>query len=104
VVQDDSTIAVRPVKTGPAEGEFTSIESGVKAGERVVTDGVDRFREGMKVEVAPPPGEKPAAPNDGGAGQKGARKKYQDMTPEERDAAKQRRQGKQGSSGQQVGK
>jgi len=104
VVQDDSTIAVRPVKTGPAEGEFTSIESGVKAGERVVTDGVDRIREGMKVEVAPPPGAQPAAPNDGGAGQKGARKKYQDMTPEERDAARQRRQGKQGSSGQQVGK
>ena len=97
VVQDDSTIAVRPVKTGPAEGEFTSVESGVKAGERVVTDGVDRIREGMKVEVAPPPGQ---APPPGAA----PRKKYQDMTPEERDAAKQRRQGKQGSSGQQVGK
>ncbi|HST01773.1 MAG TPA: multidrug transporter subunit MdtA, partial [Usitatibacter sp.] len=107
VVQDDSTIAVRPVKTGPAEGEFTSIESGVKAGERVVTDGVDRIREGMKVEVAPPPGQAAppdAAPRDGSTSEKGARKKYQDMTPEERDAAKQRRQGKQGSSGQQVGK
>jgi len=84
VVQDDDTIAVRPVKTGPAEGENTSIETGVKAGERVVTDGVDRIREGMKVEVAPPPGQQAA--------------------PAERDATKQRRQGKQGSSGQQVGK
>jgi len=49
-----------------------------------VTDGVDRIREGMKVEVAPPPGQQAA--------------------PAERDATKQRRQGKQGSSGQQVGK
>jgi multidrug efflux system membrane fusion protein len=107
VVQADDTIAVRPVKTGPAEGEFTSIDSGVKAGERVVTDGVDRIREGMKVEVAPLPGQAAqpgAAPRDEAPADKGARKKYQDMTPEERDAAKQRRQGKQGSSGQQVGK
>lgn len=106
VVQDDDTIAVRPVKTGPAEGENTSIESGVKAGERVVTDGVDRIREGMKVEVAPPPGQQApqgtAAPPGGASN--GAHKSYKDMTPEERDAAKQRRQGKQGSSGQQVGK
>jgi multidrug efflux system membrane fusion protein len=100
VVQDDDTIAVRPVKTGPAEGEFTSIETGVKAGERVVTDGVDRIREGMKVEVAPPAGQaaQPAAAAPNG------KKRYQDMTPEERDALKQRRQGKQGSTGQTVGK
>ncbi|HEX4782568.1 MAG TPA: MdtA/MuxA family multidrug efflux RND transporter periplasmic adaptor subunit [Usitatibacter sp.] len=103
VVQDDDTIAVRPVKTGPAEGEFTSIDSGVKVGERVVTDGVDRIREGMKVDVAPPPGQA-AAPGTPGAPNEAAKKKYQNMTPEERDAAKQRRQGKQGSSGQTVGK
>ncbi|HXF78084.1 MAG TPA: MdtA/MuxA family multidrug efflux RND transporter periplasmic adaptor subunit [Usitatibacter sp.] len=107
VVQDDDTIAVRPVKTGPAEGENTSIESGVKAGERVVTDGVDRIREGMKVEVAPPQGQGKAAPQgtppQAGASPNG-KKRYQDMTPEERDAAKQRRQGKQGSADKTAGK
>jgi multidrug efflux system membrane fusion protein len=107
VVQDDDTIAVRPVKTGPAEGELTSVESGVKPGERVVTDGVDRIREGMKVEIAPPAGQA-AQPgksqNRTPEEREAAKKKYQDMTPEERDALKQRRQGKQGSTGQTVGK
>jgi len=121
VVQDDDTIAVRPVKTGPAEGEFTSIESGVRVGERVVTDGVDRIREGMKVDVAPPQGQA-AQPGSatGAANAKGdykkrlegmtpeerdaAKKKYQGMTPEERDAARQRRQGAQGSTEKSVGK
>jgi multidrug efflux system membrane fusion protein len=119
VVQADDTISVRTVKTGPAEGEVTSIDSGVKAGERVVTDGVDRIREGMKVEVAPPAGQAaqpaPGAQNAQGDYKKrlenmtpeereAAKKKYQNMTPEERDALKQRRQGKQGSTGQAVGK
>ncbi|MBL0140522.1 MAG: MdtA/MuxA family multidrug efflux RND transporter periplasmic adaptor subunit [Betaproteobacteria bacterium] len=51
VVKDDSTVAVRPVKTGPAEGDLTAIDSGLALGERVITDGVDRLREGAKVEV-----------------------------------------------------
>ncbi|HEX3061561.1 MAG TPA: MdtA/MuxA family multidrug efflux RND transporter periplasmic adaptor subunit [Usitatibacter sp.] len=122
VVQDDDTIAVRPVTTGPAEGELTSIESGVKVGERVVTDGVDRIREGMKVDVAPPQGPAaqpgaaaPGAPNAKGDYRKrlegmtpeereAAKKKYQSMSPEERDAARQRRQGTQGSTEKSVGK
>jgi multidrug efflux system membrane fusion protein len=38
-VKDDSTVAVRRVKPGPADGEVTSIESGLQAGERVIVDG-----------------------------------------------------------------
>ena len=52
VVREDSTVAVRPVRLGPAEGERIAIEAGVEAGERVVTDGLDRLREGAKVEIA----------------------------------------------------
>jgi multidrug efflux system membrane fusion protein len=73
VVRDDSTVTQRPVATGPTEGQDTAIESGVKAGERVVTDGVDRIREGAKVDVIVP-GAKPApgaAPEAG----KGERRK-----------------------------
>ena len=51
VVREDSTVALRPVKPGPAEGVDSAIESGVTAGERVIVDGVDRIREGVKVEV-----------------------------------------------------
>jgi multidrug efflux system membrane fusion protein len=51
VVKDDSTVSVRPVKMGPAEGPNAAVLSGLQAGERVITDGVDRIRDGAKVEV-----------------------------------------------------
>ena len=54
VVRDDSTVALRPVTVGPSEGQLTAIESGLQPGERVVTDGVDRIREGAKVQVTEP--------------------------------------------------
>jgi multidrug efflux system membrane fusion protein len=74
VIKDDKTVTVRPVKLGPAEGERVSVEAGLAEGERVVTDGLDRLREGARVELAQRPGDPPpAAPND--ASTKGRRKK-----------------------------
>ena len=55
VVKPDGTATMRPVKLGPTEGQRVAIESGVSPGERVVTDGVDRLREGAKVETAQRP-------------------------------------------------
>ncbi|HSN19736.1 MAG TPA: MdtA/MuxA family multidrug efflux RND transporter periplasmic adaptor subunit [Usitatibacter sp.] len=76
VVRDDDTVTLRPVTTGPAEELNTAILSGVKAGERVVTDGVDRIREGAKVEVIEPGARAPAAAPKAGpeAGKAGRRK------------------------------
>lgn len=51
VVGEDSTVSMRPVKTGQADGERIAVAEGLKAGERVVIDGADRLREGGKVEV-----------------------------------------------------
>jgi len=51
VIKEDKSLSMRPVKTGVAEGSRVVIESGVEAGERVVVDGMDRLRDGMKVEV-----------------------------------------------------
>ncbi len=51
VVKPDNTVTVRPVKVGPADGERTSITSGLAVGERVVTDGSDRLREGAKITI-----------------------------------------------------
>ena len=51
VVGADSTVAVRRVRLGAVEGDATSIQGDVQAGETVVTDGADRLREGAKVEV-----------------------------------------------------
>ncbi len=51
IVKDDNTTTTRPVKIGPSENDNVVIESGLNPGERVVTDGIDRLREGGKVEV-----------------------------------------------------
>jgi len=50
VVKQDNSVTVRNVKTGPTEGDVTAIEDGVASGETVVVDGIDRLREGAKVE------------------------------------------------------
>ncbi|MDR8068123.1 MdtA/MuxA family multidrug efflux RND transporter periplasmic adaptor subunit [Burkholderia cenocepacia] len=56
VVKPDNTVTVRKVTIGPVDGERTSIVSGVTLGERVVTDGSDRLREGSKISI---PADKP---------------------------------------------
>jgi multidrug efflux system membrane fusion protein len=52
VLGQDSTVAVRPVKTGATDGTQVQILEGVQLGEQVVTDGVDRLKDGAKVVVA----------------------------------------------------
>ena len=49
VVKPDSTVAMTPVKLGPASGENVSIVSGLSAGDAVVTDGADKLKDGAKV-------------------------------------------------------
>ncbi|NUT60586.1 MdtA/MuxA family multidrug efflux RND transporter periplasmic adaptor subunit [Herbaspirillum sp. C9C3] len=51
VVKQDNTVTVRPVKTGPVQDDQTVITDGISAGETVVIDGIDRLREGAKVEA-----------------------------------------------------
>ncbi|WP_241694429.1 efflux RND transporter periplasmic adaptor subunit, partial [Komagataeibacter melomenusus] len=51
VVKADSTVEVRNVKTGHANNTMTVVTDGVKEGERVVTDGVDHLRDGVKVSI-----------------------------------------------------
>jgi multidrug efflux system membrane fusion protein len=54
VVKEDNSVSMRPARLGPAEGELVMVENGVNPGDRVVTDGIDRLREGAKVEVVQP--------------------------------------------------
>jgi membrane fusion protein, multidrug efflux system len=68
VVREDNTVALRQVKPGPSEGLDTVVESGLVAGDRVIVDGVDRIREGVKVEVTQP-GQRPGAGPPGAAGE-----------------------------------
>ncbi|MFK3648574.1 efflux RND transporter periplasmic adaptor subunit [Lysobacter enzymogenes] len=62
VVQADDTVAMRTVKTGvEADGDRILVASGLKAGERVVTEGQFRLKPGSKVTaLAPGDAGKPA--------------------------------------------
>ena len=68
VVKDGKTVEARQVKTGATDGGHTVIESGLAAGESVVTDGVDRLRDGAAIRLA---GATPAATPGGGDPAKG---------------------------------
>lgn len=96
VVDAEQTAQVRPVALGLVSGDQVAIASGLTPGESVVTDGVDKLRDGAKVEMVVPDNrgfkrsdggdkeqsgrsenrhKKASAPNiDGGSGDKGKTK------------------------------
>ncbi len=54
VTKPNGTAAVQVVKTGPAEGDRVQITQGLKPGDKVVTDGLDRLRDGSRIVAATP--------------------------------------------------
>ena len=83
VLDADSKVAVRQITTGPTymtpdNISLTAVESGLKSGERVVTDGSDRLRDGLQVNVTTVDGKQvaptAAAPNNGGQGRNGGQR------------------------------
>jgi len=50
-VNEDNTVSMRKITLGPVENDWTSVQGELQAGERVVTDGADRLREGAQVQV-----------------------------------------------------
>jgi multidrug efflux system membrane fusion protein len=69
VINADNTVAVRQIATSVVDGDFTAVNSGLSAGERVVIDGTDRLRDGLHVAVAAENGQPAAAPGARGGGQ-----------------------------------
>ena len=63
----NNTVSVRPIKLGPTDGGYEAVLSGLQPGERVVTDGTDRLRDGATVTV--PAAAPKAAPARRAAGQ-----------------------------------
>jgi membrane fusion protein, multidrug efflux system len=61
VINPNSTVSVRQIKTGVVDGDLTEVKSGLSPGERVVIDGTDRLRDGLHVAVAPEAGQPGAA-------------------------------------------
>ena len=64
VVADDGSVSARPVKLGGAQGGNALVLSGLKAGEKVVVDGLQKTKAGGKARPVPwsPAGSAPAAP------------------------------------------
>jgi multidrug efflux system membrane fusion protein len=51
LIKPDQTVAMRRVRLGPTAGDEAAVEEGLKAGDRVVVEGLERLREGSKVVV-----------------------------------------------------
>jgi multidrug efflux system membrane fusion protein len=51
VINANDTVSVRPIKVGPVDGNYEAVLSGLQPGERVVTDGTDRLKDGVKVSL-----------------------------------------------------
>jgi multidrug efflux system membrane fusion protein len=49
VVKSDNTVTVRPITLGPSEATTVAVSQGLRVGESVVTQGVDKLQEGTKV-------------------------------------------------------
>jgi multidrug efflux system membrane fusion protein len=65
LINANNTVSVRPIKVGPTDGGFEAVTSGLNPGDRVVTDGTDRLRDGAAVTLpaaqTAKPGTSPAA-------------------------------------------
>ncbi len=69
LMSGDDKVTVRPIQTGETDGTRTVVTSGLQPGDRVVTDGTDRLREGAAVRVVghnPGQGGAPASGAPGG--------------------------------------
>jgi membrane fusion protein, multidrug efflux system len=53
VVDDQNKVSIRGVKVGPRVGDLWVIDEGLKPGERVVVEGLQRLRDGMTVKAVP---------------------------------------------------
>jgi membrane fusion protein, multidrug efflux system len=107
VLNDDRTVSQRPVKAGVATVDKVQIITGLKVGERVITEGADRLRDGSRVVL---PGDSPGPGGQRGFGggrrrgaEGGASAPAQPMTPgsglpPEASASSPRRMGARGGS------
>jgi multidrug efflux system membrane fusion protein len=64
LINADNTVSVRPIKVGPVDGNYQAVLSGLNPGDRVVTDGTDRLRDGVPVTLPTQQKAAPAATGD----------------------------------------
>ena len=109
LVQEDSTVTQRRIRVGVTDGDRVSVEGELREGEQLVTDGIDRLREGAKVAVIDAGAVTRAdqAAQDQAAQRRAfiaslppdVREKLQKMSPEERRAFLRERRAQMGAGG-----
>ena len=73
LVKADNTVAMQKIALGPQNGERVAVTSGLSPGDKVVTDGADKLRDGGKVTLRQESG----APADGATPPKQPRQRRQ---------------------------
>jgi len=58
VVQADGTVELRPIEVQATDGDESAVAKGLKGGETVVTDGLEKLRPGSRVALPKPAGTK----------------------------------------------
>jgi membrane fusion protein, multidrug efflux system len=100
VVKPDETVAAQPITLGPGDDRRIVVTTGLEPGQRVVTDGADRLKDGAKVRLVQsggaaqpraPSGEQPAA----GTQPPAAAPPGTPANPQERPDGQRRRRGPQ---------
>lgn len=109
LVQQDSTVTQRRIRVGVTDGDRVSIEGDLREGDQVVTDGIDRLREGAKVAAidSGAVGRADQAAQDQAAQRRAfiaslppeVREKLQKMSPDERRAFLRERRAQMAASG-----
>jgi membrane fusion protein, multidrug efflux system len=74
----EKTVSLRLVKRGLATADKVVITSGLQAGERVITEGGDRLKDGARVAL---PGDAPRGPRDAGSAPGGKRQRPDGAMP-----------------------
>jgi multidrug efflux system membrane fusion protein len=72
VIGTDNKVAIRKITPGVSDAGLTVITAGLQAGEKVVTDGLDRLRAGVTVRIVTAQTGNNAGKGKHGAGQRGA--------------------------------
>src|SRR4029077_11949893 len=60
VIGGNNKVSIRPIKVGPKVDTMWIVDEGLKPGDRIVAEGVQKVREGMEVQVKPFQPESPA--------------------------------------------
>jgi multidrug efflux system membrane fusion protein len=66
LINANNTVSVRPIKVGPVDGNYEAVLSGLNPGDKVVTDGTDRLKDGAEVTL--PAAQKAEPPASGQPG------------------------------------